>query len=276
MKKPISAFNYFGGKNSSQLQAFILEKLELSNRFHLVDVFGGSMAITLNFKNAKIRTYNDLNSDIFNFFKVMRELPDELMYQLELTCHSREDYQSLLLENIADPLERARAFFVRTVSSFGNTGSLKKYNSWSYTVNDSRYNVSQSVARFLSKVDGLAEVVNELKMIQVENRDFRKVFASYDGPNTIFYVDPPYVPSTRNGNIKYKHELSIDDHTELCGILNSLQGKYLLSGYDNEIYSDHLKHTSISKIGSIKTNVPKKAIETLWANYNLYSNQLFQ
>lgn len=274
MKKPLSAFNYFGGKNSPVLQQFILDKLRLSNCYHLVDVFGGSMAISLNLPEAKIRTYNDLNSDIYNFFQVMRRDPEKLMYQLQLSTHSREDYEKLMIDDITDPIEKARAFFIRTVSSFGNTGALKKYNSWSYTVNDSRYKVSQSVARFLSKVEGLEAVINELRHIQVENRDFRKIFSAYDGDKTIFYVDPPYLRETRTGNIRYKHELTTDEHVELCEILNSLQGQYLLSGYDNEIYKNHLQSSSVEKIGGQKTHAKKMAIETLWANYNLRSNQL--
>jgi len=171
-------------------------------------------------------------------------------------------------------MEKARAFFMRTVSSFGNTGALKKYNSWSYTVNDSRYKCSQSVARVLSKIEGLCEVVEQLRTIQLENRDFKQIFEAYDGPNTIFYVDPPYLKSTRTGNIDYKHELSKADHLLLCKILNGLHGQYLLSGYENELYEQKLKYTDRKTLLGCKTNSLKRTTEVLWANYNLTNSQI--
>lgn len=268
-KKQLSAFNYFGGKNAKSLLTFILENLSYSNKFHLVDVFGGSAAVCLNYTKAKARTLNDLNEDIYNFFQVLRNNPEKLISQLELTPHSRKDYQTLQLELITDQVERARAFFIRTVCSFGNTGSLKKYNSWSYTVNDYRYSVSQSVARLLSKVEGLHPVAEELRLIQLECRDFRQIIKTYDGPNTIFYVDPPYVKSTRTGNINYKHELLADDHIELCELLNSIKGHYCLSGYDNPIYQQHLKYIDSRELTGCKTNASKRTTEKVWANYPL-------
>ena len=274
MKKRLSAFNYFGGKNSPKLLEFVLANLSLSNCYHMVDVFGGSAAIVLNYKQAKIRTFNDLNSDIYNFFKVLRESPEALLTQLELTPHCREDYETIKLADITCPLEKARCFFIKTVCSFGNTGALKPYNSWSYTVNDDRYRVSQSVARLLSKIDGLKNVVEELRLIQIEKRDFRKILEMYDGPNTTFYVDPPYLKSTRSGNIKYKHEIDESEHIELCSLLNKLQGQYLLSGYDNQIYEENLNYKSVNRIGSCKTNAEKVSTEVLWANYNLHEYKL--
>ncbi|MFA6261063.1 MAG: DNA adenine methylase [Bacteroidia bacterium] len=270
-KKPISAFNYFGGKNAIKLQKFILQNLHKSPKMHLVDVFGGSAAIVLNHKGGgiKMRTFNDLNTDIYNFFQQLRDNSEELISKLELSCHCRQDYESMDLSTITDPVEKARAFFIRTVSSFGNTGSLNKNNSWSYTINDSRYNVSQSVARLLSKIEGLHLVVEELRHIQIECRDFRHILSKYDGENTLFYVDPPYVRTTRSGHISYKHELSDQDQRELISILNELKGHYLLSGYENEIYETHLKYKGKQTSHHHKTNALKRTTEVVWSNYEL-------
>jgi DNA adenine methylase len=274
-----SAFNYFGGKNSPRLLAWLLSKVAIVEPFHLAGVFGGSGAVELNYRKAKLRTFNDLNSDIFNFFNIARSQGDELIRRLELTLHSREEYDANYMSDVDDPIEKARVFFIRCNQSFGNSGALKVYNSWSYTIRDSRYGCSQSTARFLSKVAGLHKVVQELRTIQIEHLDFRKFIKKYDSEKTVFYVDPPYVPDTRSYHQRYVHELSIDDHVELSEILKCIKGKFLLSGYHSELYDGLYKGFSCDSIGNIRTNAKgggmDKATEVVWANYDLHQNKLF-
>jgi DNA adenine methylase len=279
VNKNISAFNYFGGKNNPRLLSWILSKLAIIQPFHLAGVFGGSGAVELNFRQAKLRTCNDLNSDIFNFFSVLRDQGDELIRKLELTPHCREEYEAQYMHSVTDPIEKARVFFIRCNQSFGNSGALKVYNSWSYTIRDSRYGCSQSTARFLSKVSGLEKVVNELRTMQIENLDFREFIRKYDSTKTVFYLDPPYVPDTRSYHQKYVLELSIDDHIELAGLLKNIQGKFLLSGYHSGLYDELYKGFSCDSIGGIRTNARgegmQRATEVLWANYDLHQTKLF-
>lgn len=275
----ISAFNYFGGKNAPRIQSWILSKIAMVQPFHLAGVFGGSGAIELNYRKAKLRTFNDLNSDIYNFFSVLRDNGIELIRKLELTPHSREEYDSNYMDDVLDPIEKARVFFIRCNQSFGNSGALKVYNSWSYTIRDSRYGCSQSTARFLSKVAGLHKVVQEIRTMQIEKLDFRDFVKKYDSEKTVFYVDPPYVPETRSYRQRYVHELSIDDHIELAALLKSIKGKFLLSGYRSDLYDELYKGFSSDSIGNIRTNAKgegmQKATEVLWANYDLHQNRLF-
>jgi DNA adenine methylase len=183
------------------------------------------------------------------------------------------------MDDVTDPIEKARVFFIRCNQSFGNSGALKFYNSWSYTIRDSRYGCSQSTARFLSKVAGLHKVVQELRTIQIEKLDFRDFIKKYDSEKTFFYVDPPYVPVTRSYHQRYVHELSIDDHVELAALLKSIKGKFLLSGYHSDLYDELYKGFSCDSIGNIRTNAKgggmEKATEVLWANYDLHQNRLF-
>lgn len=273
--KNISAFNYFGGKNAPLVQAWIKSKLDLLPVYHLAEAFCGSAAISFNYQRAKFRTINDLNSDIYNFFKVLRCHGPELITALELTPHCRQEYDAAFMDGITDDIERARVFFLRTCQSFGNSGSLRVYNSWSYTINDHRYRCSQSTARFLSKIEGLYRVVQELRHMQIEHLDFREFIKKYDGPKTVFYIDPPYVPDSRSYNIKYKVELSIDDHIELSQLLTrEIKGKWLLSGYESALYHDLYKGYSTCKMGPVRT-AGKAATEMLWANYDLNQTDLF-
>jgi len=71
----------------------------------------------------------------------------------------------------------------------------------------------------------------------IECKPAIEVIGRHDGPETLFYVDPPYIHSTRNthGNA-YGYEMSNEDHISLAGIFRRLKGKVVLSGYPSELY----------------------------------------
>lgn len=92
-----------------------------------------------------------------------------------------------------------------------------------------------TVAGYLGAIERLPEIHERLRRAQIENRDFRDLIATYDRPSTFFYLDPPYVMSTRK-NKAYNHEMTDRDHQDLVEALLGLQGKAMLSGYANPLY----------------------------------------
>lgn len=88
MRKTLIPFNYFGGKYMHA--NWIISKLPKTKSY--VEVFGGSGIILINKPPCQIETYNDLNSSVVNFFKVLRERPEELIEQIYLTPYSREEF----------------------------------------------------------------------------------------------------------------------------------------------------------------------------------------
>jgi DNA adenine methylase len=71
--------------------------------------------------------------------------------------------------------------------------------------------------------------------VQIDHDTWQRILPRYDTPETFFYLDPPYMPSTRKGG-KYKHEMDAGEHVELVNAILNLQGKVLLSCYDHDIY----------------------------------------
>ena len=71
--------------------------------------------------------------------------------------------------------------------------------------------------------------------MQIECQDWRVILDRYDGPETLFYCDPPYVHDTRSSS-RYAHELSASDHEELVTCLLGIEGMAIVSGYDHPIY----------------------------------------
>jgi hypothetical protein len=91
--KKIIAYNYFGGKFTWLDHLY----LHFPNRFnHLIDLFAGSMCVSLNYKGRVIRTANEINSDITNFFEVLRTREAELVRLLLLTPCSIQEYNAYI------------------------------------------------------------------------------------------------------------------------------------------------------------------------------------
>jgi len=209
------AINYFGGKG--HLLSRLLPHLNPPGIESFVDVFGGSASVILNREPSKCNTYNDKFEDVVHFFRVLRESGEELIRALELTPYSRQEYLESWPIQHPNDIERARMFFIRCMQSYGAHGHFHKHSAWSLSKTEYTQGVSQSLYRWISRVNGLAEVVVALKKIQIECLDFREIIAKYGQHGALLYLDPPYVLSTRTGSTRYALEMSDEDHIQMGG-----------------------------------------------------------
>jgi DNA adenine methylase len=110
--------------------------------------------------------------------------------------------------------------------------------------------------------------VDRLRGVCIENRDAASLIPTHDGPETLFYADPPYVHSTRNmkrGNAAYECELNEGDHAALAEALHAVRGMVMISGYECKLYST--LYADWSRVGRrTYADGAKPANETLWLN----------
>lgn len=196
--------------------------------------FCGSAAIFFRKPISPIEVLNDAYGDLVNFFRVLRERPNELIHQIQLTPFSREEYE-LAYEPSDDPLERARRFYVLCWQSFGAYAGKK--SGWRVQKNTHR---GTKITREWKRLDGLRYGANRLLDAQIENKDAIEVIQYFDSPTTLFYVDPPYVKSVRSegSRSRYEHEMNDADHRRLADVLHQIQGMVVLSGYDSRLYQE--------------------------------------
>jgi len=225
---------YFGGKGNMVAK---LLKLLPSHRTY-VEVFGGGASLLFAKQPSPVEVYNDLNSDLVNLFRVIRDPVtfQEFQRLVSLTPYSREEfyYYRDTLDDSKDDLERAYKYFVISRQSFSGSES-----GWGYAVTLSHSNMSARTSKYLSIIAMLPQIADRLMQVQIEHDDFRKIIPRYDTPETLFYLDPPYVPSTRR-NGGYKHEMTTQDHEDLLKLLLNIKGKVMLSGYNNDLYRSYL------------------------------------
>jgi DNA adenine methylase len=201
-----------------------------------VEPFGGGASLLVAREPSPVEIYNDLNSGLVNLFRVLRNPAqfEKFRQLVELTPYAREEFIESKREWKAtvDPVEQAYRWFVVARMSFAGVFG----QGWAYSRNSSR-GMASKVSTWLGVIDMLPALSDRLRRVQIEHNDAFKVIEFYDMPDTFFYLDPPYVPSTRKSG-GYEHELSEEDHGRLVELLLSLKGKVLLSGYPNATYAE--------------------------------------
>jgi len=101
--------------------------------------------------------------------------------------------------------------------------------------------------------------------VVLEHMDALDIIERHDSPETLFYLDPPYLHETRHHGSErcYAHEMDDDDHVRLIHKIRKISGHVVLSGYDNELYNDCLHGWKKSFKTGI-TDSGGKRTEVLW------------
>ncbi|MEN2468115.1 DNA adenine methylase [Ornithinibacillus sp. JPR2-1] len=249
--------NYVGSKWN--MAKWIIQQMPEHNVY--LEPFFGSGAVLFNKPTSKIETVNDIDGNIVNLFKVIREKPKELAQAIEFTPYSRDEYyQSFeLLERDLSDIERARVFLIRCWMARG--GKTSDRTGW-------RHNIDRATVNALPDWNGLPgtilEAAKRLKKVQIENQDAITLIERYNREDCLIYADPPYILETRTKR-HYAHEMTNEQHIRLLKTLNNHSGFVLLSGYDSELYNDLLPGwTKITKIA--QTEAAQSKLEILWLN----------
>lgn len=201
-----------------------------------VEPFGGAGSVLLRKPRCYAEVYNDLDGEVVNLFRVLRsERAAELVHALRLTPFARAEFEGAY-EPADDPVERARRLCIRSFMGFGSNGHAQLTG---FRANSNRSGTT-AAHDWQNYPDALAVVVKRLSGVVIEHRDAADVMRAHDGPETLHYVDPPYLPDTRNPGHDYNHELTPEQHGDLLETLKSLRGVVVLSGYPSRMYDDAL------------------------------------
>ena len=260
------AFGWYGGKFSHLDWLLPL----LPQTTHFCDVFGGSASVLINRQPSSVETYNDLDSELVNFFRVLRSDRDALIEQIGLTPFSREELaQASTREPGLTELERARRFFVCARQVRTGLAQRASGGRWAHCLLTSRAGMAGAVSRWLGSVDDLAEIAQRLLRVQIENAPALEVLLRYDSAETLFYCDPPYPHGARGDSQAYLHEMTDDQHRDLSEVLHRVQGKVVLSSYRcdlmTELYADWAQIEAPEKMCHSSKGA---RTEVVWFNYD--------
>jgi len=232
-----------------------------------LEPFCGSGAVFFNKNPGAVETINDLDSNIVNLFRVLRDSPEELSRALSLTPYSREEYD-LSFEPCEDPIEKARRYMVRTTQAIGAKMHNGEKCGW-------RNHKQMRIGGTACKWNGITDTINEAAarlqgdtthLVQIEHMDALKLIERYNNPDVLMYLDPPYVRSTRRSGALYNHEMDDVTQRELLNLITRSRARIIISGYESELYNTALagwrKDFTLSQ-----TTSSIMATETVWMNY---------
>jgi DNA adenine methylase len=260
---------YHGGK--WKLAPWIIANMP-EHRIY-TETFGGAASILLRKPRCYAEVYNDLDGEVVNLFRVVRESGGRLQNALRLTPYARTEYL-LAWEPSDDPLEQARRTVIRAYMGFGSAAVTKTRAPLSkgreglaltgFRGNSNRSGTTPS-HDWANYPEALTAIILRLQGVVIENRPATQVIASHDSIETLHYLDPPYVSSTRDAGGDYRHEMTDEDHAELAESLHGVRGMVMLSGYASGLYSELYKGWHLEEKCAYADGA-RGRVECLWMN----------
>ncbi len=263
-KRP--ALRYYGGK--WKLAPWIISHFPPHKNY--VEPCGGAASVLLQKPRSPLETYNDLDGNVVNFFRVLRDQPEELIRKIRLTPWARAEYE-LSLEPCEDEVEAARRFFVSSWMSIGGSTLNGRASNWKVEKNHGDRFVN-CYDHFVLIQNCIEEVSNRLRQVQIECAPAHNIINRFDNSETLFYFDPPYVLEERSHKNGYLQEVDNAFHIKAAELLRNAAGYAVVSGYAcpfyTELYEAHGWHR-VDK--ESQTNSGGKRIESLWLSPRTHS-----
>lgn len=261
-KTPIS---YYGGKQN--MLRHILPNIP-EHRIYTEAFFGGG-AVFFAKESAESEIINDLNTQVMNFYYVCKTDFEKLKAKVEATVFARSTYSVAMaiykMPHLFNKIQQAWAFYVATNMGFGC-----RIGSWGMDKYGKR------VKAFINKKMNFDESIPErLERTQIETGNAIKVIKQYDTPDAFHYIDPPYIET----NMGHYQGYSISEYKELLKSLTQIKGRFLLSGFPNDILDEFIHEEGWFVLGYNQPKTASKATlgkprlarktEVLVANYEI-------
>jgi DNA adenine methylase len=161
---------------------------------------------------SKAEIYNDLDETLIRIFKVLQDPAKaaRLVQLLEVTPYSRKEfdwaYNCTGLREAGerrqhercklDDVEEVRRTLVRSWMGYGSDGTAGAYRTgFRSIVNHAGKTPGRRMGQ-LRRDD--PRTIDRIRGVNIECRDAFECAEQYDGPETLFYFDPPYLPETRS------------------------------------------------------------------------------
>lgn len=241
---------------------------------HYVEPYAGGLSVLLAKDPEGVsEVVNDIDRDLTNFWRVLAcpaRFP-AFVRTMQATPYSEcewedaQGYSSLFTSSVTC----AVGFFIFCRQSLA--GRMTSFAPLSKR--RTRRGMNEQASAWLNAVEGLPAIHERLMRVAIRCAPALQVIAQEDSPDTLFYLDPPYLAETRSAPDVYTHEMTEADHIQLLTALGKVKGKVMLSGYRSELYDDFATAAGWSRHDF---NLPNNAAsgsakdrkwEALWCNF---------
>jgi len=152
-----------------------------------VEVFGGAGWLLFGKEPSSVEILNDFDSNLMNFWAIVKNAPDQFIRSFDYTLVSREtfnEYKRKYKENdFGDSIEKAHVFYYLVNAGFASDMKNPVFGTKCQSRNGLR----------LEEIDKtIPQAHKRLQKVTIENKSFEGLFKIYDSPDTFFYLDSPY------------------------------------------------------------------------------------
>lgn len=235
-----------------------------------VEPYGGAASVLFRKERCHAEIYNDLDHELVNLFRVLRDArtAEKLVHALHLTPFARVEFNEAYAAT-HERVEQARRLIIRSFMGFGSDGATGEYRT-GFRSNSNRSGTTPA-RDWRNYPDALPALIERLRGVVIESSDAIAVMRKHDGPETLHFVDPPYMldlrsrANRRRGGGTYRHELTSEQHVALLEAIKQLAGMVILCGYPSELYDHALKGwRRVERAAMADGAAPR--IEVLWIN----------
>ncbi|MCZ4258571.1 DNA adenine methylase [Sulfitobacter sp. G21635-S1] len=260
MKRP--PLRWHGGK--WRIAPWIIDLMPPHHAY--IEPFGGGGSVLMRKDRVQLEIYNDLDGSLVDFMLCVRDSPDELIRAVAATPFARTVFEG---ECPDDPLLKAVHFLCRSHMGHGSSGNGRATGFRAA----GRRAGSLPVHNWADMPWVLRETAERLRGVVIENRPAARIIEDHDEASALFYLDPPYLPETRDTGADYRCEMTCSEHEALLNRILAVQGKVLISGYDSELYRDVLSDWRAETLETVGDRACKRT-EVIWANFERNQQQI--
>lgn len=269
-KKLRPAVKTHGGKY--YLKDFIISNFpENYSELNYVELMCAGASVFLNKKPSKEEIINDLDTGIICVLKSLRDEHKEFIDRIKRIRYTERTFKMAKKrseeKSFDDYVDQGvNEYMLRRMSR----GGMKKTFAWSERLRGGKPGDLNSWETIIEELPLIAQRIKDTTIL---NKNALEIFKVLDEEDTLFYIDPPYLPNTREKNSKsiYDHEMTVEDHINLLQLLKNARGKVVISGYSSPLYNRTLKGWKVKK-KNVANNagqgkVKEKRTEVIWLNY---------
>jgi DNA adenine methylase len=227
-------------------------------------VGGGSWS--LNKRPAEHEIINDIDVQLMNTWKCIRDSYDHIVYQLSAVTYTEATWNDHIVGlTHHDPIVRAIGTIVKYRMSRGGLGGTFGWSDRLRGGQPGDVNAWQTFVR-----DELPKIKHRIKRWIIYDRNAIDLVALYgDDTDTLFYCDPPYVQETRTTKKAYgTFEMTPKQHYELLSALHKCKAMAMVSGYRSDLYDtllrDWTRYDRPMKNNAGQGRTKRDRVESIW------------
>lgn len=234
-----------------------------------VETFGGGATVLLNKTASAQEVLNEFDPNVWAVYDVIKNRCGAFISTLQRLPYSQESFETARTDGICCGLDTAyntavTEFVLRRMSR----GGYGKDFAWSDRL---RGGIPGDMNAWQNALKKLPQVSSRLQNVELRNENALTLIPSLDGPDVLFYCDPEYAAETLVSKDPYRVKFSTENHIELSEILDRVQGKAVVSGYNcplyERLYTNWNRHSREVASHAGQTKTKGRKVECCWCNF---------